>query len=113
MIKPEQIPDEVVEATAWAMCDDINGEGAWDETPFRHRPMWRSAACAAIAAALDAWPWVGISPHVDGGWRIVLPLPVKASDRKPHRTLDEVREALEEAYRRDRERGNDQFEEQP
>lgn len=56
MIKTEQIPDKVVEATAWAMCDDINGEGCWDETPFRHRPMWRSAARAAIAAALNAWP---------------------------------------------------------
>lgn len=56
MIDPDQIPDEVVEATAWAMCDDINGEGCWDETPFRHRPMWRSAARAAIAAALNAWP---------------------------------------------------------
>lgn len=56
MLKPEQIPDGVVEATAWAMCDDINGECAWDETPFRHRPMWRSAARAAIAAAINAWP---------------------------------------------------------
>jgi hypothetical protein len=56
MIDPKMIPDEVLESTAWAMCDDINGEGAWDETPFRHRPMWRSAARAAIAAALNAWP---------------------------------------------------------
>jgi len=56
VIKPEQILDEVIETTAWAMCDDINGEGCWDETPFRHRPMWRSAARAAIAAALNAWP---------------------------------------------------------
>lgn len=78
MIKPEQIPNEVVEATAWAMCDDINGEGAWDETPFRHRPMWRSAACAAIAAALDAWPGAvwresGVNGKIVSS-RLVLPL---------------------------------------
>jgi hypothetical protein len=74
MIKPKQIPDEVVEATAWAMCDDINGEGCWDETPFRHRPMWRSAARAAIAAALDAWPDAFITKYSEGAPAFNLPL---------------------------------------
>jgi hypothetical protein len=77
MINPAQIPDEVVEATAWAMCDDINGEGCWDETPFRHRPMWRSAARAAIAAAINAWPGVQESGMTMGPYKshiYVLPL---------------------------------------
>jgi hypothetical protein len=78
MIDPKQIPDEVVKATARAMCDDINGEGCWDETPFRHRPMWRSAARAAIAAALNAWPGAALSQRIRptiGSRRITLPLP--------------------------------------
>ena len=82
MIRADMIPDEVVEATAWAMCDDINGEGAWDETPFRHRPMWRSAARASIAAALNAWPGMGVRPHTVTTFAscIILPLPQDASD---------------------------------
>ena len=83
MLKAEQIPDEVVEATAWAMCDDINGEGAWDETPFRHRPMWRSAARASIAAAINAWPgmWVEqLYPLPVDTQGIILPLPQEARD---------------------------------
>jgi len=82
VIKPEQILDEVIETTAWAMCDDINGEGCWDETPFRHRPMWRSAARAAIAAALNAWP--GAFPHTFRGplegYGYILPLTHENND---------------------------------
>ena len=77
MLKAEQILDEVVEATAWAMCDDINGEGAWDETPFRYRPMWRSAARASIAAAINAWP--GARLKLDGRYAL-LPLPQEPRD---------------------------------
>jgi hypothetical protein len=80
MIRAEDIPDDVVEAAAWAACDDINGEGAWDETPFRHRPMWRSAARACIAAALNAWPGMRKPMRVTGlqseSW-LELPLPQK------------------------------------
>jgi len=85
MITPDMIPDEVVEAAAWAMCDDINGEGAWDETPFRHRPMWRSAARASIIAVINAWPGVCsarddfIAMADEGPW-LILPLPQEASD---------------------------------
>lgn len=86
MLHVDMIPDEVVEATAWAMCDDINGEGCWDETPFRHRPMWRSAARAAIAAALSAWPeaYIGVSAGID---YFSLPLPQGAA--APLETRDE------------------------
>ena len=78
MLKAEQIPDDVVEATAWAMCDDINGEGAWDETPFRHRPMWRSAARASIAAAINAWPNIERAKWSDRTF--IIPLPQEARD---------------------------------
>jgi hypothetical protein len=75
MIRADQIPDEVVEAAAWAACDDINGEGAWDEMPFRHKPMWRSAARASIAAALNAWPALEICYFLPQGRTITLPFP--------------------------------------
>lgn len=79
------ITREVVEAAAWAMCDEINGEGAWDETPFRYRPMWRSAARAAIAAALNAWPksyslTENDSAEIRNVAVIILPLPQENSD---------------------------------
>ncbi len=82
MIDPKMIPDEVLESTAWAMCDDINGEGAWDETPFRHRPMWRSAAIAAIAAALNAWPGVDVAHFLPRGRFIMLPAPYESKTPK-------------------------------
>jgi hypothetical protein len=56
MIKPEQIPLEVI-AAAW------DGLGANDDMR------------SAITTALNAWPHVALSTHVDEGRRIILPLP--------------------------------------
>lgn len=61
MIKPDQIPDEVVEAynNAWASPAEL------------------------IAAALNAWPGVKVEPTHEGypAWpHIILPLPQKGGD---------------------------------
>ena len=61
MIKPDMIPDDVVEAA----------REAWLRSDVSAKEDWR----VAIAAALRAWPGVGLSTHVDEGRRIVLPLP--------------------------------------
>ena len=64
MLKPEQIPDEVVEAYVDA---------------FYGKDMTRKAS---IAAALNAWPGMGVRPHTVTTFAscIILPLPQEASD---------------------------------
>jgi hypothetical protein len=66
MIKPEQIPDEVVEAAAKAVADQLGDDwddnvhtfcgDDWQLTPDGAKEACRSIARAAIAAALNAWP---------------------------------------------------------
>jgi len=62
MLKPDQIPDEVWHTAMSTYHKTIrkNPGKAWQE---------------AIAAALNAWPHVGLSTHVEEGRRIILPLP--------------------------------------
>ena len=63
MLKPEQVPDEVVEAFRDAWTQKLN-------------------ARKAIAAALNAWPGkdiVGYGPPFYG-IDLILPLPTEASD---------------------------------
>ena len=69
MIRHEQIPDEVVEAALRAYTGN-NCECN----------SCRKAVVRTIAAALNAWPHVALSTHVDEGRRIVLPLPKDAAD---------------------------------
>lgn len=77
MIRAEQIPDEVVEAAARAVCEAENG-------PCKCLPdecgctYWLAHARASIAAALEAWP--GAYPVDYGGDDLpflVLPLPAE------------------------------------
>jgi hypothetical protein len=62
LIKPDQIPDEAVEAAAksiYFVFTEINigdGEDRWERLPPRFRAEYREEARAAIAAALLAWP---------------------------------------------------------
>jgi len=62
MIKPEQIP-----------------ENAWKGAMARYHMMIRKnpemAWQSAIAWALENWPHVALSTHVEEGRRIILPLP--------------------------------------
>jgi hypothetical protein len=64
MIKPELIPDEVVEA----LCNHVG--------PVMTRADW----CAALAAALAAWPNARLDywAHYDGA--LLLPLPNEGAD---------------------------------
>jgi hypothetical protein len=64
MIDPAQIPDEVVEAAAKAI-----GE----ETYVGNKQTLRDAARAAIAAALNAWPYAEIDSQYDVDF-LILPL---------------------------------------
>lgn len=80
MIRAEQIPDEVVEAAARAVCEAENG-------PCKCLPdecgciYWLAHARASIVAALNAWP------GMEGAWyegntatAIILPLPQENRD---------------------------------
>ena len=70
MIKPDMIPNEVVEAAAMAMwrTDDPT---AWE----------KMMAATAIFAALDAWPGMVTNYSWDASHgRLILPLPQEARD---------------------------------
>ena len=73
MIKPDQIPDEVVEALHTSLADD-----AGVLVP-------KGDCVAAIAAALTAWPGVFLYPM--NKTRLVLPLPQGAA--APQEARDE------------------------
>ena len=66
MLKPEQIPDEVVEAARYAF-HNATGPTVADD--------WH----VAIAAAINAWPDAEARPTF-GPSRIILPLPQEAKD---------------------------------
>jgi len=68
LIDPAQIPDEVVEALHASLADDA---GAL---------VPKSDCCAAIAAALAAWPDAFITKYSEGAPAFNLPLPQEASD---------------------------------
>ena len=67
MIRPDQIPDEAVEAAAEAVCDAEFWAGEWKKLhpDSNEAKVYCKQARAAIAAALNAWPgWEGRT--VDG-----------------------------------------------
>ena len=70
MIRADQIPPEVVEALHTSLADD-----AGVLVP-------KSDCVTAIAAALNAWPGMGVRPHTVTTFAscIILPLPQEASD---------------------------------
>ncbi len=83
MIKPEQIPDAVVEAAARAMRDTYMK--ANDVPPYNtetHYPLsaFVQEARAAIAAALNAWPGAEVVEWYHADKTLILPLPQEASD---------------------------------
>jgi hypothetical protein len=72
MINPAQIPDEVVEAAARAICELTGNHPRW--------MYWKPEALAAIAAALNTWPGMThMEPDLANGI-IILPLPQQDSD---------------------------------
>ena len=68
MIRPDQIPDEVVEAFDRVFLEERKSGWTLDTT-YRH----------AIAAALNAWPNVWTSESVGNG-SLILPLPKEGAD---------------------------------
>ena len=82
MIRPDQIPDEVVEAAAKAEYELIRDEyrddygvsiltdahPPWERMHDSAKDYYRKHCRAAIAAALSAWPGALISPDevIDG-----------------------------------------------
>lgn len=79
MIKPEQIPDEAVDAGAKAMISSSSSL-VWDDMPGFH-DLWRKEARDTIAAALNAWPGIVFDEgaRVTEGYNdpgsITLPIP--------------------------------------
>jgi hypothetical protein len=88
MIKPEQIPVEVVEAAAVTlmgrlMVSQQDALHVWSGMYEPEKEQFRREARAAIAAALSAWP--GMEHQTPDEWsnkpHIILPLPQEASDK--------------------------------
>ena len=96
MIKPDMIPDKVVEAAAKAahdlwrkqasVGDDICEYPQWDDVSRFHKDDLRGQARTSIAAALNAWPQMHLHewqrPWLGGmsGTDIILPMPEEAGD---------------------------------
>jgi hypothetical protein len=81
MIKPEQIPDEVVEAAAKALCKEQRM--FWPDLNNDEHNIIRGEARAAIAAALAAWPGAHERPYWDlmtNARHVEIILPQEARD---------------------------------
>jgi len=78
MLKPEQVPDEVVEAAAQAAWK-LKDQRFW-EILKATQPDWKDEARATIAAAINAWPGMWHIEAVDFEHKIILPLPQEARD---------------------------------
>jgi len=79
LIKPDMIPDEVVEAAAKAAYENQRTR-KWDRCGYVGQQQLRRDARAAIAAALNAWPGASYVPGLEQwgkthGAHIHLPLP--------------------------------------
>jgi hypothetical protein len=83
MIKPDMIPNEVVEAAAMVLHanNEVFHDVSWDDLGDYDQEAYREEARAAIAAALNAWP-DGCVGESECGWHryIELPLPQEKSD---------------------------------
>lgn len=83
MLKPEQIPDEVVEASAIVLMGQlmVRREDALHVWAGMHEPVkeqFRREARAAFVAGLKAWPGGAVCHYTigdDEGYEMVLPLP--------------------------------------
>ena len=88
MIKPDQIPDEVVEAAAITlmgrlMASQQDALHVWSGMYEPEKEQFRREARASIAAALNAWPGAKESGMTYGNIKThiyILPLPQEASD---------------------------------
>ncbi len=88
MIRPDQIPDEVVEAAVKAEYEHHFRHSCkkWPEDCYeKEREGWRINQRLAIAAALSAWPGATMyGPHPSGHGpavpQLILPLPQKDGD---------------------------------
>lgn len=87
MIKPEEIPDEVVETAAInlmgrLMVSHQDALHVWSGMYEPAKYQFRREARAAIAAAINAWPGMGYIEDVSG-WdvHIELPLPVVPQEK--------------------------------
>ena len=74
MIKPDMIPDEVVEAGARAAFIYYKCV-PWDECG--DKTLWRRLARAAIAAALNTWPGAEVVEWYHADKTLILPLPME------------------------------------
>lgn len=75
MIRPDQIPDEVVEAVAMVLHanNELLYDVSWDDLGDYDKDAYREEARAAIAAALNAWQGMEMRPTFNPS-RIILPL---------------------------------------
>lgn len=80
MIRPDQIPDEVVESAAIVLHanNEMFHDISWDDLGGYDQDAYRDEARAAIAAALNAWPSIqGAWYECDTPTAYIIPLPQK------------------------------------
>lgn len=80
VIRPEQIPDEVVEAAVKAEYDYHFRHSCWkwpENCYERERDGWRISQRYAIAAAINAWEGCAVETYDNGERGVFLPLPQK------------------------------------
>ena len=85
MIKPEQVPDEVVETAAVVLMGRLMVSRAdallvWSGMYENEKEQFRREARAAVVAGLEAWPNSELVPWYHADETLILPLPQEASD---------------------------------
>ena len=79
LIKPDMIPDEVVEAAAKAAYENQRTR-KWDRCGYVGQQQLRRDARAAIAAAINAWPGAEVVEWYHADKTLILPLPQDPRD---------------------------------
>lgn len=86
MIKPEMIPQHVVEAAVKAEYEHHFRHSCkkWPEDCYeKERAVWRDNQRIAILAALNAWPGAELEIQLSKGCRMCITLPLPLTQDKP------------------------------
>lgn len=85
MIKPEQVPFDVVEAAAVVlmgrlMVNRADALHVWSGLYEPEKEQFRREARAALVAGLEAWPNSEVVPWYHADETLILPLPQENTD---------------------------------
>lgn len=85
MVKPEMVPDEVVEAVAIVLMGRLmvsrqDARYVWSGMYEPEKEQFRREARAAFVAGLEAWPSSEVVPWYHADKTLILPLPQETRD---------------------------------